>query len=115
MSSFSLIAWLVCCLDQGAHEDHQLGLSNKCSDTRCAAVKVDRSSTQGLKTRVLRAGTELYRCTARSPRAGEGDTLRLPLVGQRTPAAFLFSEGLASDDVTATRRVQTDPSTSRSR
>jgi hypothetical protein len=86
----SLISWLVCCPDQGAHEDHRLGLPpNKGADTRYAAVKVDRSSTQGLKTRVLRAGTEVCGCTV-----PKGHTLRLPSAGQRTLAASPLSKGL---------------------
>lgn len=70
--SSSLIAWLVCCPDPGAQEDHQLGLShNRGSDTRYAAAMGYRSCTRGLRTRVLRAGTEVCKCTAR-----EGHTLR---------------------------------------
>lgn len=68
----------------------------------------DRSSTQGSKLGLRAADAPplpSWRPTQASP----------PSVGQRTLAASHFSKGLASDDVTATRRVRTEPSTSRSR
>lgn len=114
VSSFSLIARLFCRPDQGAHESHHLGLLHtKCSENRCDAVRKCHGfalRSRGTQNSGAQSRHWDWGCTTRSPVVRESHTASpASPVGQCTLGKPGFSKGAASDDVTATRRVLTDP------